>query len=70
VRVSRLEAIPNQSPRYSPVGSKLSVAPNDCSHPTFRVPPAATWLLADPAEPAATATNAATATSAATETNL
>ena len=29
-----------QSPRYSPVGSPLSVKLNDCSQPTFSVPPA------------------------------
>jgi hypothetical protein len=27
------------SPRYSPVGSKLSVKLNACSHPTLYVPP-------------------------------
>ena len=31
--------MPNQSPRYSPVGSPLSVKLNDCSQPTFSVPP-------------------------------
>ncbi len=31
--------MPNQSPRYSPVGSPLSVNPNDCSQPRVSVPP-------------------------------
>src|SRR5437763_4532924 len=51
--------MPNASPRYSPVGSKLSVNPNDCSQPTRRVPPLPTWVLA---EPPMAATEAATAT--------
>src|SRR3954451_8436175 len=29
----------NASPRYSPVGSRLSVKLNACSHPTLYVPP-------------------------------
>ena len=34
--------MPSASPRYSPVGSKLSLKPNDCSQPTLSVPPALT----------------------------
>jgi len=42
VRTSRLSRIPIASPRYSPVGSMLSVKPNACSQPTLSVPPALT----------------------------
>src|SRR5581483_11922203 len=38
-RTSRLVRIAHALPRYSPVGSKLSVNPNDCSQPTVYVPP-------------------------------
>src|SRR5581483_1499814 len=43
--------MPKASPRYSPVGSMLSVKPNDCSQPTLRVPPALTVLaFVEPAD--------------------
>src|SRR5215471_10379369 len=40
VRTSRLEKMLMPSPRYSPVGSRLSVKPNEPSQPTLYVPPA------------------------------
>src|SRR5581483_13393 len=40
-RMSRLEYRPHALPRYSPVGSKLSVKPNEPSQPTVYVPPLA-----------------------------
>src|SRR5581483_5665575 len=39
VRTSRLSRMPCASPRYSPVGSRLSVKPQDPSQPTRSVPP-------------------------------
>ena len=58
--------MPHASPRYSPVGSKLSVKPNDASQPTVSVPPAAdAAFLAEldlAARPAATTIAAPTAT--------
>src|SRR5271156_6789943 len=65
--------MPKPSPRYSPVGSRLSVKPNDCSHPTLSVPPAETWLfvwLDFAAEPAATTTTAAIAVTPSTAMSL
>ena len=38
--------MPHASPRYSPVGSKLSVKPNEASQPIVAVPPALTLFLA------------------------
>src|SRR5277367_7021951 len=60
--------MPCASPRYSPVGSRLSVKPKFASQPTLRVPPR--WILSAlrpdwvewAAEPAAAATIAQTAT--------
>src|SRR6201999_564030 len=65
--------MPKPSPRYSPVGSRLSVKPNDCSQPTFREPPLEIWLFAwldFAAEPAATTTTAAIAVTPSTATSL
>src|SRR4051794_18171635 len=51
--------MPIASPRYSPVGSKLSVNPNACSQPVLRTPPLETSVFAEPAAETIAAVTAA-----------